>query len=186
MRPVERGPRGDAEPMPAAPAIELTRACGQPANELAGAAETAHPIRPAGGLEPGSALGLGAEPVQQTWQRPVVHDYNLPDSASAPESSAARQQFRWILFASLAFRHQLAQPCEQPGVANHELRLRTVAWHGQIGSMPLGERRNAHFGLAELHAENRGRRGLEPESLEPLDGVRDDDQQAAARDGLFP
>src|SRR5690606_15726655 len=70
---------------------ELTRACGQPANELAGAAGTAHPIRPAGGLGRGSAIGLGAELVQQTWQRPVVHDYNLPDSASTPESSAARQ-----------------------------------------------------------------------------------------------
>src|SRR5690606_17957736 len=35
MRPVERRARGDAEPIPAAPAIELTRACGQPANELA-------------------------------------------------------------------------------------------------------------------------------------------------------
>src|SRR5690606_14365816 len=91
MRPVERGPRGDTEPIPAVPAIELTRACGQPTDEIAGAAGTAHPIRPAGGLEPGSAIGLGAEPVQQTWQRPIVHDHNLPDSASIPESSAARQ-----------------------------------------------------------------------------------------------
>src|SRR5690606_26648065 len=91
LRPLERSPRGDAEPIPAAPAIELTRTCGQPASEIAGVAETAHSIRPAGGLEPGPALDLGAELVQQTWQRPVVHDYNLPDSASTPESSAARQ-----------------------------------------------------------------------------------------------
>src|SRR5690606_6457091 len=42
-------------------------------------------------LEPGPARGLRAELVQQTRQRPVVHDYNLPDNASTPESSAARQ-----------------------------------------------------------------------------------------------
>src|SRR5690606_33700099 len=91
MCPVERGPRGDAEPIPAAPAIELTRACGQPANELAGASGAAYSVRPAGGLEPSPTRGFRTELVQQTWQRPVVHDYNLPDSASIPESSAARQ-----------------------------------------------------------------------------------------------
>src|SRR5690606_2547132 len=91
MRPVERGPRGDAEPIPTVPAIELTRACGQPTDEIAGAAGTAHPIRPAGGLEPSPTRGFRAELVQQTWQRPIVHDHNLPDSASIPESSAARQ-----------------------------------------------------------------------------------------------
>src|SRR5690606_19001553 len=91
MRPVERRARGDAEPIPAAPAIELTRACGQPANELAGAAGTAYSIGPAGGLEPGPTRGFRAELVQQTWQCPIVHDHNLPDTASTPESGAARQ-----------------------------------------------------------------------------------------------
>src|SRR5690606_30058320 len=91
MRPVERGPRGDAEPIPAVPAIELTRACGQPTDEIAGAAGTAHPIRPAGGLEPSPTRGFRAELVQQTWQRPIVHDHNLPDTASTPESGATRQ-----------------------------------------------------------------------------------------------
>src|SRR5690606_3882676 len=91
MRPVERGPRSDTEPIPAAPAIEMTRTRGQPANELAGASGAAYSVRPAGGLEPSPTRGFRAELVQQTWQRPVVHDYNLPDSASTPESGAARQ-----------------------------------------------------------------------------------------------
>src|SRR5690606_4153696 len=91
MRPVERGPRGDAEPIPTVPAIELTRACGQPVNDLAGASGAAYSVRPAGGLEPSPTRGFRAELVQQTWQRPVVHDCNLPNSVSTPESSAARQ-----------------------------------------------------------------------------------------------
>src|SRR5690606_13650620 len=50
-------------------------------------------LRPAsgGGLEPSPTRGFRAELVQQTWQRPVVHDYNPPDTASTPESGAARQ-----------------------------------------------------------------------------------------------
>lgn len=38
----------------------------------------AHPLRPASGLEPGAALGLGAKPVQETRWHPFVHDYNYP------------------------------------------------------------------------------------------------------------
>jgi len=91
MRPVERGPRGDAEPIPAIPAVELHGTRGQPANKLAGASEAVYSVRPAGGLERGAVLGLGAKLVQQTWQRPIVHDHNLPDSAGTPESGAARQ-----------------------------------------------------------------------------------------------
>src|SRR5690606_36938866 len=91
MRPEERGPRSDAEPIPAVPRIELTRACVQPANELAGAAGTARPMQPAGGLEPSPTRGFRAELVQQTWQRPVGHDHKRPATASIPESSAAGQ-----------------------------------------------------------------------------------------------
>src|SRR5690606_21926665 len=87
MRPVERRARGDAEPVSAIPAVELRGTRGQPANELAGASGAAYSVRPAGGLEPSPTRGFRAEIVQQPWQRPVVHDYNLPDSASIPESS---------------------------------------------------------------------------------------------------
>src|SRR5690606_20740250 len=92
MRPVERGPRGDAEPIPAIPAVELHGTRGQPANKLAGASEAAYSVRPAGGLEPSPIRGFRAELVQQTWKRPIVHDHNLPDTASTPESGAARDQ----------------------------------------------------------------------------------------------
>src|SRR5690606_38110315 len=91
MRAVERGPRGDAGPIPAAPASELTRTWGEPTNELVGAALAVYSVRLSGGLEPSPTRDFRAEPVKQPWQRPVVHDYNLPDSASIPESDAARQ-----------------------------------------------------------------------------------------------